>query len=81
MAIAKHFVETIFVDQEFRVYGILKLFQLNFRGLLGSAKTMKITRLENLDIYGSQHDHMKVPVLYCKSTLTFCTPWSNYDSS
>ena len=53
IAISKHFVETIFADQEFRVYGILKFRQLNFRGLLatGSAKTAKITCLENLHLY------------------------------
>ena len=43
IAISKeHFAETIFADQEFRVYSILKF----------SAKTAKITRLENLDAYG-----------------------------
>ena len=41
-----------FVAQEFRVYRILKFRELNFCGLLGSAKTAKITRLENLDVYG-----------------------------
>ena len=52
IAISKHFTETIFADQEFRVYGFVKFCELNFRGLLKSAKTAKITRLENLDIYG-----------------------------
>ena len=33
--ISKHFTETIFVDREFRVYGILKFCELNLRGLLG----------------------------------------------
>ena len=31
---------------------ILKFCELNFHGLLGSAKISKITRLENLDVYG-----------------------------
>ena len=38
IAISKHFTETIFTNQkfqEFRVYGILKFRELNFRGLLG----------------------------------------------
>ena len=48
IALSKHFAETLFADQEFRVYGILKFRELNFRELLESAKTAKITRLENL---------------------------------
>ena len=38
IAISKHFAETIFANQEFqkfRVYGILKFCELNFRELLG----------------------------------------------
>ena len=46
IAISKHFAETIFTDQAFRVYGILKFCQLNFRELLKSVKTKKITRFE-----------------------------------
>ena len=38
-------------DQEFGEYGILKFRELNFRVLRKSAKTAKITRLENLDVY------------------------------
>ena len=38
IAISKHFAETIFADQVFRVYDILKFRGLNFRGLLGSTK-------------------------------------------
>ena len=53
IALSKHFAETIFADQEFRVYGILKFRELNFRGLLKSAKTAKIMHRENLDSYGS----------------------------
>ena len=53
IGISKQFAETIFVDQEFRVYGILKFRELNFRGLLESAKTAKTTLLENLDVYGT----------------------------
>ena len=53
IAISKHFVETIFAGEEFRVYGILKFRVLNFRGLLGFAKTMNIVRLEILGIYGN----------------------------
>ena len=53
IAISKHFTETIFADQEFPVYGILKFRELNFHELLKSAKTAKSTHLENLDIYGS----------------------------
>ena len=48
----QHFAETIFADQEFRVYGFVKFRELNFRELLKSVKTAKITRLENLDVYG-----------------------------
>ena len=44
----------MFSDQEFQGYGILKFRELNFRGLLKSAKTAKIMRLENLDVYGMQ---------------------------
>ena len=55
IAISKHFAETIFADQEFRVYSILKFRELNFRRLLKSVKTTKITRLENLDVYGKTH--------------------------
>ena len=51
IAISKHFAETIFVDQEFRVYGNLNFRELNFRGLLKSVKTAKITLFENLDVY------------------------------
>ena len=32
---SKHFAKTIFADHEFRVYGILKFRELNFRGLVG----------------------------------------------
>ena len=53
IAISKHFAGKIFADQEFWKYSILKFHALNFRGLLKSAKTAKIMRLENLDIYGS----------------------------
>ena len=35
IAISKHFAETVFADQELRVYGLLKFHELNFRGLLG----------------------------------------------
>ena len=50
IAISKQFAETIFADQEFRVYNSLKIRELNFRGLL---KFAKIMRLENLDVYGT----------------------------
>ena len=46
----QHFTEKIFADQEFSVYSILKFRELNFCGLLKSAK---ITCLENLDVYGT----------------------------
>ena len=59
IAISKHFAETIFAEQAFRVYGIVKFRKLNFRGLLESAKTAKITGLENLDVYGSIHAMLK----------------------
>ena len=55
IAISKHYVETIFTDQEFqefRVYGILKFCELNFCGLLGICETAKIMRLEDLGVYG-----------------------------
>ena len=52
VALSKHFAETIFADEEFRIYSILKFRELNFRGLLKSAKTAKIMRLKNLDAYG-----------------------------
>ena len=54
IAISKHFAETVFVDQEFRVYGIQKFRELNFRGLLKSVKTAKIMRRKNLDVYGKK---------------------------
>ena len=53
IAISKHFVETIFAGEEFRVYDILKFRMLNFHGLLGLAKTMKIACLEILGVYGN----------------------------
>ena len=40
--------ERIFADQDFLIYGVLKFHELNFHGLLGSAK---IALLENLDVY------------------------------
>ena len=52
ITISKHFAETIFVDQKFQVYCILKFRELVFWGLLGSAKNAQITCLENLDVYG-----------------------------
>ena len=55
IAFSKHFAETIFADQELRVYGILKFCELNFHGLLKSAKTAKIMRLEDLDVYSRSH--------------------------
>ena len=51
-------METNFADQEFRVYGILKFQEINFRGLLGSEKTAKITHLESLDVYGRKESHI-----------------------
>ena len=51
IAIPKQFVETIFADQEFRVYGVLKFRELSFRELLGIRENHEILRLENLDIY------------------------------
>ena len=57
IAFSKHFAETIFMDQEFRVYSILKFRELNFRGLLKSAKTVKIMHFENLDTYGMLKVH------------------------
>ena len=51
----KHYAETIFVNQGYRVpvYGILKKFaELNFHSCGRSAKTTKIMRLENLALYG-----------------------------
>ena len=45
--------EQFFADQEFGVYGVLIFRELNFRELLGSAKTAKITHLQNLNLYGS----------------------------
>ena len=53
IAISKHFAETTFADQEFRVYRILKFHVPDFRGLLGTAETAKTTRLENLHVYSS----------------------------
>ena len=46
IALSKHFAETIFVDQEFRVYSTKKFCQLNFRGLLKSTKTTIIMSLK-----------------------------------
>ena len=43
-------------------YGILKFRELNFRELLESAKTAKITFPENLDVYGSRLE-IAVPFL------------------
>ena len=87
IAIPKHFAETIFADQEFRVYGIplllalhfekvygiLKFRELNFRRLLGSAKTAKITRLENLGVairhYRSLSERMHLnPTVWLRET-------------
>ena len=42
IAIFKHFMEAIFPDQEFRVCRILKFRKLNFSGLLGSGKNVKL---------------------------------------
>ena len=54
---SRHFAETIFADQEFRIYDILIFRERNFRGLLGSAKTAKITRLENLEVYDNTNSY------------------------
>ena len=51
IAISKLFAETIFTDLEFRVWGIVKFGELNFRGFIESANTAKITLLEILDVY------------------------------
>ena len=37
------------------VHDIVKFCQLNFRRLLGSTKTAKITCLKNLDVYGTRY--------------------------
>ena len=52
IAISKKIAETIFADQQFRVYGFVKFRELDIRELLKSVKTAKITRPENLDVYG-----------------------------
>ena len=44
IVLSKQFAETIFADQEFRVYGIINFASLKFREL-------KITQRENLDVY------------------------------
>ena len=64
IAISKHLAETIFADQEFRVYGIQKFRQPNFRGLLYTIR-------ENSENYGPRKfGHIRysaVVLVYCKS--------------
>ena len=72
IAISKQFMETIFADQEFRVYSILKFHVRNFHGLPGSVKTAKITRLENLDVYGMFFFVKK----WCNNIVAHMTPYN-----
>ena len=51
IALSKHFTETIFADQGFRIYGILKFSDIKFHRLLKSVKTVKIMCLQYLDVH------------------------------